>query len=116
MNAASDSLLNALAGRKITLDGVAHSALMGCGMALMFFGLGKLLGPAIRLLRGVPKLSTPAEIPADVPASTPVGSSRSPLNVGSQGKPPINRPSTINGLDYSGHALDRMQGRGIFPS
>jgi len=28
---------------------------------------------------------------------------------------PINEPATINGRDYSGHALDRMQGRGYVP-
>ncbi len=27
-----------------------------------------------------------------------------------------NPPSNIGGRDYSGHALDRMQGRGITPS
>jgi hypothetical protein len=47
-----------------------------------------------------------------VPASTPVGSSRSPINVPS----PTNAPATISGRPFSGHALDRMQGRGIPPS
>lgn len=50
------------------------------------------------------------------PASTPVGSQRAPMNVGAEGEPPINDPANINGRDYSGHAVDRMQGRGIPPS
>jgi len=45
-------------------------------------------------------------------ASKPVGTKSSPLEV----KPGTNTPATINGREYSGHALDRMQGRGIFPS
>ncbi|MEW8000854.1 MAG: RHS repeat-associated core domain-containing protein [Candidatus Thiodiazotropha endolucinida] len=43
---------------------------------------------------------------------TPVGSSRSPMDVRS----PQNKPTNIGGRDYSGHAVDRMQGRGIPPS
>jgi hypothetical protein len=31
-------------------------------------------------------------------------------------KPGTNKPAIINGRQYSGHALDRMQGRGITPS
>jgi hypothetical protein len=27
-----------------------------------------------------------------------------------------NSPTTINGRDYTGHGLDRMQGRGVTPS
>jgi hypothetical protein len=30
-------------------------------------------------------------------------------------QPGSNTPDTIDGRDYSGHALDRMQGRGIPP-
>ncbi|MBK8909901.1 MAG: hypothetical protein IPM61_01080 [Chlorobi bacterium] len=40
-------------------------------------------------------------------ASTPVGKSGSPMKV--QG----NTPTAINGVKFTGHALDRMQGRGI---
>ena len=50
------------------------------------------------------------------PASTPVGESGSPLNVSSANGVPFNTPSTVNGIDYSGHALDQMQSRGIPPS
>ena len=45
-------------------------------------------------------------------ASTPVGRLGSPINV----KSGTNSPATINGIDYSGHALDQMQGRGLVPS
>ena len=31
-------------------------------------------------------------------------------------KPGRNKPTTIMGRDYSGHALDRMQERGLVPS
>ena len=42
----------------------------------------------------------------DVPAATPVGSSRSPMNTADS-----NRAARVDGRRYSGHALDRMQGR-----
>ncbi len=45
-------------------------------------------------------------------ASTPVGASGSPITV----QPGANTPTTINGIDYTGHALDSMQSRGIPPS
>lgn len=44
--------------------------------------------------------------------STPVGRRNNPIEV----QPGTNSPTTINGRDYSGHALDRMQGRGVPPS
>lgn len=44
----------------------------------------------------------------------PAGSRRSPMNV--PGIPPQNAASTINGVRYTGHALDQMQGRGLTPS
>ena len=50
------------------------------------------------------------------PASTPTGQSGSPLNVSTAGGVPSNTPSTISGIDYSGHALDQMQSDGIVPS
>lgn len=45
-------------------------------------------------------------------ATSPVGISGSPMTV-PRG---TNAPTTINGIDYSGHAIDQMQGRGIPPS
>jgi RHS repeat-associated protein len=54
--------------------------------------------------------ATPAP---DVAASTPVGRvQRGPMTV----QPGTNSPSTIGGRQYSGHALDRMQQRGLVPS
>ncbi len=44
--------------------------------------------------------------------ATPIGRRGNPIDV----KPGTNQPSTVNGIDYSGHALDQMQGRGITPS
>ena len=46
------------------------------------------------------------------PASTPVGRRGSPLEV-SRG---TNKPTVINGRNYTGHALDQMQSRGFLPS
>ena len=45
-------------------------------------------------------------------ASTPTGSRGSPIDV----KPGTNAPTRIGGREYSGHSLDRMQGRGVTPS
>ncbi len=45
-------------------------------------------------------------------ASIPVGRKGAPLDV----SPGTNEPTTINGREYSGHALDRMQGRGLVPT
>jgi RHS repeat-associated protein len=44
--------------------------------------------------------------------STPTGQRGSPIEV----KPGTNQPTAIGGRDYTGHALDRMQGRGVPPS
>jgi RHS repeat-associated protein len=62
-----------------------------------------------------PRPSLPAQPPANacpVPAVTPVGRSGNPMSV----IPGTNEPTPINGRDYTGHALDQMQGRGIYPS
>jgi RHS repeat-associated protein len=48
----------------------------------------------------------------NTPASVPVGRSGNPMNV----EPGTNSPGSVNGTDYSGHAFDQMQGRGIPPS
>jgi hypothetical protein len=45
-------------------------------------------------------------------AATPVGRSGESHRV----QPGTNSPATIGGRDYSGHALDRMQERGVTPS
>jgi len=50
--------------------------------------------------------------------SAPVGSRHNQMNQPSNVyyQPIRNTPTTINGRPYSGHALDRMQDRGILPS
>ncbi|MDM1545850.1 VENN motif pre-toxin domain-containing protein [Ignatzschineria indica] len=48
----------------------------------------------------------------DVSASTPTGSKGNVLNIPDG----INKPTTINDRQFSGHALDRMQRQGITPS
>jgi RHS repeat-associated protein len=48
----------------------------------------------------------------DKDPSTPTGRKGSPIDVA----PGTNDPTTIDGRDYTGHALDRMQGRGVPPS
>ena len=48
----------------------------------------------------------------DVAARAPVGRRASPIEI----RPGTNAPGEIAGRPYSGHALDRMQGRGIPPS
>ncbi|RMO60356.1 YD repeat-containing protein [Pseudomonas amygdali pv. eriobotryae] len=48
----------------------------------------------------------------DKDASTPTGQRGSPIDVESG----TNEPTEIDGREYSGHALDRMQGRGVPPS
>jgi hypothetical protein len=52
------------------------------------------------------------EDPGDKPSSTPIGRRGNPIEV----KPGTNRPTTIGGRIYTGHAADQMQGRGITPS
>lgn len=47
-----------------------------------------------------------------LPATAPVGRGGSPMNVA----PGTNAPAAIEGVNYSGHALDQMQGRGVVPS
>jgi hypothetical protein len=49
------------------------------------------------------------------PATTPVGRAGSPMNT-PPGRPPQNSPGNVCGRDFTGHAFDRMQGRGFTPS
>ncbi|MBP8116774.1 MAG: RHS repeat-associated core domain-containing protein [Nitrospira sp.] len=53
-----------------------------------------------------------ARAASNLGASAPVGRIGSPMNV----RGGANTPGTVNGLQYSGHAFDQMQGRGITPS
>jgi hypothetical protein len=60
-----------------------------------------------------PKPTTPSNPNASCfNPKCPVGSKKNPINV----PPGTNPPGNIGGRGYSGHALDRMQGRGIYPS
>ncbi|TEW81144.1 filamentous hemagglutinin N-terminal domain-containing protein [Serratia marcescens] len=54
----------------------------------------------------------------EVSATIPMGSKRNPMNQPSNPsyQPVRNQPGTIGNREYSGHALDRMQDRGITPS
>ncbi|EMG3986034.1 hemagglutinin repeat-containing protein [Serratia marcescens] len=54
----------------------------------------------------------------EVSATLPMGSKRNPMNQPSNPsyQPVRNQPGTIRNREYSGHALDRMQDRGITPS
>lgn len=54
----------------------------------------------------------------EVYAAFPMGSKRNPMNQPSNPsyQPVRNQPATISNREYSGHALDRMQDRGIIPS
>jgi len=54
----------------------------------------------------------------EVSATLPVGSKRNPMNQPSNPsyQPVRNQPGTISSREYSGHALDRIQDRGITPS
>lgn len=63
-----------------------------------------------------PKATPNRPCPTEKPASTPVGRSGKPLGVASPKGVPANTPANISGRDYTGHALDQMQSRGIPPS
>ncbi|HEV2621831.1 MAG TPA: RHS repeat-associated core domain-containing protein [Frateuria sp.] len=65
------------------------------------------------LLGAVATVVTDGEVPeADLDATAPVGRLGSPMGV----RPGTNRPGSVDGLQYSGHAFDQMQGRGLTPS
>lgn len=57
-----------------------------------------------------PIKNPPVTHPAD--ATTIVGSKRLPIRI----QEGTNKPETIGGRMYTGHAINRMQGRGIYPS
>ena len=52
LGAAGDAIINTLAGRKITVGGLARSAGVGCIAALAGVGFGSAVGVGIRALRG----------------------------------------------------------------
>jgi len=87
---------------------------------------GKIIGTALgAAYRGISALvaedvAVTAEgsaVAAETAASTPIGSLSQPLNVVTSGKNVAsNLPATIEGVEYSGHALDKMQRSGIMPT
>jgi len=87
-------------------------------------GLGK-LGAKIAQRFRLAKKAIPA-VPHRLPATTPVGR-RTPMQSAVDQAPhnpqlkvpkgkPLNAPEIIGGREFSGHALDRMAGRGVVPS
>jgi hypothetical protein len=71
-------------------------------------------GPArITVAQAEPPIMEPFPAPEPgPPASAPVGSSRVPIEI----QRGTNKPARIGDTPYTGHAIDRLQGRGIPPS
>lgn len=106
------------ARRKLGINGsVNHSSIsysLGNGAGLLTVLAGGTLGlQALGESAAVGEAAEAAEAgEARAVASTPVGSARAPMNV-VRG---TNVPASINGQQYTGHALDQMQARGLTPS
>ncbi|WP_213991505.1 hemagglutinin repeat-containing protein [Sodalis sp. dw_96] len=66
--------------------------------------------PALQLLQ--PDVNNATEINQQVSPATPTGSKGNPLDVPAG----TNKSAVIDGLEYSGHSLDRMQKQGITPT
>ncbi|UUW16200.1 hemagglutinin repeat-containing protein [Serratia ureilytica] len=88
-------------------------------------GAGDAAGKAIKAAEAALKKGDVAEASRlinkasdEVSATIPMGSKRNPMNQPSNPsyQPVRNQPGTIGNREYSGHALDRMQDRGITPS
>ncbi len=76
-------------------------------------GAGRAIGTAVEAAFGaIRSLRTGSEVAEDVAASTPVGRRGAPLDV----TPGTNSGTKIGDRYYTGHALDRVQGRGGVPS
>jgi hypothetical protein len=69
------------------------------------------LTPEDQMLMMAVSISHAPVVESPIPAE-PVGRSGQPINIA----PGNNPPATIDGVDYSGHSLDQMQGRGVPPS
>jgi hypothetical protein len=80
---------------------VGGGALLGLGLGALILNNAKKTEP-----------SGDEEESGDKPASTPVGRRGDELNV----IPGTNQPVTIGGRNYTGHAADQMQARGVPPS
>ena len=70
------------------------------------------VGVVIGSMGGSEGLSMELNAAKEIPASTPVSRLGSPMTV----QPGANSPAAINGIDYTGHALDQMQSRGLTPT
>ena len=78
-------------------DGISIAGSMGAGAASTTARAGAV---------------APGTIKGSVSPATPVGRLKAPLSV----QPGSNQPTVINGRTYTGHALDRMQERGLTPT
>ncbi|WP_342755004.1 hemagglutinin repeat-containing protein [Pantoea sp. MBD-2R] len=104
----------------------AHSALDYLAAAVgLIPGAGDTAGKIIKAAETALKKGDVAEASRlinkasdEVSATLPMGSKRNPMNQpGNPSYQPVrNQPGTISNREYSGHALDRMQDRGITPS
>jgi RHS repeat-associated protein len=83
-------------------------ALANVGVLAATAGLGEIAVSA----EGTEAVAAAEDTVGEVSAATPIGRSGNPINVMAG----ANEPATINGIDYFGHALDQMQGRGFMPS
>ncbi|WP_411360027.1 RHS repeat-associated core domain-containing protein [Pseudidiomarina salilacus] len=91
----------------------AAGAAAGCALTGPACPAGAVVGGVIGTVVGVVAVIAYNEIANDdKDASTPTGSRDNPMEV----EDGTNSPETIGDREYSGHALDRMQGRGIPPS
>ncbi|MHB8974986.1 MAG: RHS repeat-associated core domain-containing protein, partial [Pirellulaceae bacterium] len=81
------------------------------GIDISSWFVGAQVGRAVLGLLPVSEPTPSGPAPGGRRAATPVGRSGGPL-----GSVEGNLPTTIGGRPYSGHAIDRMQGRGIPPS
>jgi hypothetical protein len=103
------------------LTGAGAAALAGVGGKVIHKALKTALAEraaskaATRIARGVVKAGEQASgslVYSEPAASTIIGRKGQVLKF-----PHLdNKPTTVNGLDYSGHAIDQMQRRGVMPS
>jgi hypothetical protein len=102
----SGQLVNPITGDRVSVSAKEQAIEDVLGVATLF------AGTSVTRSNFTNSASTASE------ASLPIGSRRLQLN---QPEPPSyqpirNNPTNIDGLDYSGHAIDRMQDRGLMPS
>jgi len=81
------------------------------GFSDLLKGLGIIKGP-LWCTPGEDDPTFPPYMNQEKDPSTPTGRRGNPIEV----EPGTSQPTNIGGRDYTGHALDRMQGRGVPPS